>query len=262
MILFIYNQHYLKVEMIVNAPINVLYVTNDINHYNFTEINIKLIDPSINLKYALNPRKALKLIKPGEFDCILLDYMMKEIRGDEFSKKIHEITDIPCILYTDWRDAELAEIAFKSGIEDIVKKERGIDHFNVLVKSIRQAVEKYWQTKLYYNIVENCPDGVIILTGLTIAYVNDKFLDLFGIGSKIGVIGLNAFGELDEPEKRLLNGIDPRQGRDDKQLVHYFEYTTEDGITRKLEAMVSLITYKSQPAKLIFLRDITEKARR
>jgi len=247
--------------MMPNAPIRVIYVTNDLNHYNFTNINIKLIDASINLKSSINAHKALEMLKTGRFDCIVTDYMMKEIRGDQFCKKIHETTDIPFILYTDWRDTELAEVAFKSGITDIVKKEPGLDHFNVLVQSIRHAVEKHWQKKLYYNIVEDCPDGVLILHGSTIVYVNDTFLNLFGLDSKIDVIGFDTGSVLKETELRLLNGVDAHKDQQNVPLVHSFSFTL-DGKTRKLEASVSSIAYKSQPAKLVFLRDITDKAQR
>jgi PAS domain-containing protein len=53
----------------------------------------------------------------------------------------------------------------------------------VLVKRIRQAVEKHWVEGLYWNVLENCRDGVVIVEGTRIVFANQAMADLVGVSS-------------------------------------------------------------------------------
>ncbi len=53
-----------------------------------------------------NPREALELLRNGEYDLLVTDYKMPEIRGDEFIRQVRlEKPDIPVVLLSGFVDA-------------------------------------------------------------------------------------------------------------------------------------------------------------
>jgi DNA-binding response OmpR family regulator len=105
------------------------------------------------------------------------------MNGIEFCRRIREMSDVPFIIYTGRGSEEGASVAFDAGADDYLRKEPGQGHYRVLVKRIRQAVEKHWVEGLYWNVLENCRDGVVIVEGTRIVFANQAMADLVGVSS-------------------------------------------------------------------------------
>jgi len=226
----------------------------------FIKINLKILDPQIETEVASSRKTALEKLESNDYDCIVSEHMLPDTYGFHFCEEIKETCDTPFILYTAWRDEELAEQAYRSGVDDIVRKEKGIDHFNILAKSIRDEVENHWQRKLYRDIVENSRDAMLIIVDTTIEYVNDAFLNLFKINDRKEIIGVSAVDYLDPVERKIFEGIDAR--KEDAglgPLIYDYLYSFGEMLDRRFEVSISFITYKGQPAKLAFIRDITDR---
>jgi len=236
----------------------VLLVGSDHEALRFIKINLKILDPQIETELASSRKTALEKLESNNYDCIVSEHMLPDTYGLHLCEEIKETHDTPFILYTAWRDEELAELAYKSGVDNIVRKERGIDHFNILANSIRDAVENHWQRKLYRDIVENSRDAIMIIVDTTIEYVNDAALDIFKIDDRSEIIGESAVDYLDPVERKILEAIEARKSDAGQEPLTYdYLYSFGELFDRRFEASISFITYHGQPAILAFIRDIT-----
>ena len=134
-----------------NECIRVLHVDDDPDHLTISKRMIERINPQIQIE-------SVKLIENAElplesYDCILLDYKMPAITGIELAETIRDESDIPIILYTGQGSEEVAEEAFEVGIDDYIRKEFEVAHYQVLAKRIRMAVERY-RAKVARTILE------------------------------------------------------------------------------------------------------------
>jgi len=237
----------------------VLLVGSDHEALRFIKINLKILDPQIETELASSRKTALEKLESNNYDCIVSEHMLPDTYGLHLCEEIKETHDTPFILYTSWRDEELAELAYKSGVDDIVRKEKGIDHFNILAKSIRDEVENHWQRKLYRDIVENSRDAILIIVDTTIEYANDAALQLFNLKDKTEIIGESAVDYLTPVERRILEGIEARKPDAGQKPFTYDYLYSFKMFERRFEASISFITYHGQPAKLAFIRDITDR---
>ena len=237
-----------------------LLVDSDREALRFIKINLKILDPQIETELAFSRKTALEKLESNNYDCIVSEHMLPDTYGPNFCEEIKETCDTPFILYTSWRDEELAELAYKSGVDDIVRKEKGIDHFNILAKSIRDEVENHWQRKLYRDIVENSRDAILIIVDTTIEYVNDAAFNLFKINDRKEIIGVSAVDYLDPVERKIFKGIEARkEDAGQEPLIYDYLHSFGEMFEKRFEASISFITYHGQPAKLAFIRDITDR---
>lgn len=61
---------------------------------------IDRLDGSIEIVSCVDPFEAVKLVVGNGFDCVISDYVMPEMNGVELVKRVKELKDIPCIIYT------------------------------------------------------------------------------------------------------------------------------------------------------------------
>ena len=123
--------------------IHVLHVDDEKDNLFISKRYLGKADPSLILEQSSEPEKALKKIQEGQFDCVVTDYVMPGMDGLELASRIRESSDIPIILYTGRGSEEVAEKAFKIGINDYIRKEMDPTHFTALSKRIRVAVMKH-----------------------------------------------------------------------------------------------------------------------
>jgi len=123
-----------------NECIRVLHVDDDSDHLTISKRMIERINPQIQIESAT-------LIDIAElplesYDCILSDYKMPAITGIKLAETIRVESDIPIILYTGQGSEEVAEAAFKVGIDDYIRKEFEAAHYQVVARRISVAVER------------------------------------------------------------------------------------------------------------------------
>ena len=68
---------------------------------------------------------------------------MPELNGIEFTRKLRESSQIPVIMYTNQSMENVMDEAFEAGISDYVQKENDAMHYTLLLRRIKNAVDKY-----------------------------------------------------------------------------------------------------------------------
>jgi PAS domain S-box-containing protein len=121
--------------------IKILHVDDEESILKISQIILEEFDPHLRISNTTSPIKALKELESKEYDLVLSDYMMPEMNGIQLAEKIIS-QGIPFILYTGRGSEEVAEAAFKAGVDDYVRKEAAPTHLQVLARRIRQIVEQ------------------------------------------------------------------------------------------------------------------------
>ena len=68
---------------------------------------------------------------------------MPGLNGIEFTRKLRESSQIPVILYTNQSMDNVMDEAFEAGISDYVQKDNDAMHYILLLRRIKNAVDKY-----------------------------------------------------------------------------------------------------------------------
>lgn len=226
--------------------INVLHVDDDSEHLKVVRRYLRLIDPQIVVESLGSSHEALEMLPKREFDCLVSDYVMPEIDGITFAKKVRELSDVPFILYTGQGSEEVASAAFEAGIDDYLRKEFDRSHYQVLVKRIRTAVDKHraeealrLREEQYRKMVETSPDAITVtdLEGKLIASNRQAAL-IHGYNSEREMVeaGLNAFDFI-APEDR-------------QRAFENAKKTMETGFIRNVEYNILRKDGTSFPAEL------------
>ena len=120
--------------IIVDDEVNSLELIKRIMIDNDNELDITLYS---------SPVKALEWVFDNKPDCVLSDYNMPEMDGIEFTRRLRESSQIPVIIYTNQSRDEVVDQAFEAGISDYVQKEYDTMHYLLLLRRIKNAVDKY-----------------------------------------------------------------------------------------------------------------------
>jgi PAS domain S-box-containing protein len=126
-----------------STNIKILHVDVDKDHLQLTKRFLETINPYFTVVSTDLPEHALKEHEKNNFDCIVTDHVMPKLDGIELTKRIRENSDVPIILYMSQGSEEVAEQAFKVGIDDYVRKERHHAHFQVLARNVQNTVERH-----------------------------------------------------------------------------------------------------------------------
>lgn len=124
---------------------------------------LEMINSSFEVTPCNDPVIALERLKTEHYDCIILDYKMPGMNGIELAAKIRETLDTPLILYTGEGSEEVAEAAFKVGVDDYMRKEFDPGHYKVLENRVNAAVDRTYTGKLYHTVVEASRDDLVFL---------------------------------------------------------------------------------------------------
>ncbi|MFH2124633.1 MAG: diguanylate cyclase [Pseudomonadota bacterium] len=170
-----------KKNDIVKAVNKVLFPQNQ-----FTGMTALVIDDSCSVRQiiskilrrigltvlnAANGLQGIETIKnfPGTLDLILTDYMMPEMRGDEFCKLIRQdptLDQVPLFVVSAFDDMDLLLSLFKSGATDYL-------HKPFIEEELLARVEIHLRARQYINQVEDLNKKLVHLAsrdGLTDLY--------------------------------------------------------------------------------------------
>ena len=226
-------------------------------------------DESLHVESVASPEEALRLLRSETYDCIVSDYQMPSTNGIELARRIRETSDIPFIIYTGPGSEEVAEAAFTVGIDDYIRKESGLSHFQVLAKRIRsvveerKAVEELIQSEeRYRTLLEHLPDPVTVRIGDRRVYATMRAAELLGYDDTSELLAANIMEFVATDDWPII--VDRMKRREaGEELPSLYEIKTRktDGSTIYLEIHTAPIDYQGTPALLNSMRDVTARKR-
>jgi PAS domain S-box-containing protein len=131
--------------------------------------------------------------------------------------------------------------------------------FQSRLAAIQQAVEALREDERHHRaLVESSADGIVIVTGAAVVFVNKAFLTLHGLTDASQALGRIDQLILPEDKERVMEWIFARQRGESLSNTYEYRIRRPDGEIRTVQTVLTTITYKGQPAEMGVIRDITE----
>ena len=113
----------------------------------------------------------------------------------------------------------------------------------------------------YSALVENSRDGIVILQGGVMKFVNTASLEIVGYTPE-ELLGID-FLKMVTPEDRemVMKRYADRMAGKEVPSIYEMALIRKDGITVPVEVNATFINYEGRPADLVVIRDITERKR-
>jgi len=112
----------------------------------------------------------------------------------------------------------------------------------------------------YRTAIEHSNDGVAIIRGDKIQYVNRRFVEIFGYDRREDVIGKPVILVVHPDDRDMVLTFNQRRQRGELVPVRYeFKGMTKDGRVIYIEVSATSIVYRGTPEYLVYLRDVTER---
>lgn len=110
--------------------------------------------------------EALRIIKniKEPIDCVLTDYRMPEMRGDELAFAIKHNTGIPVVIMTGDNSVS-AEVLFKAGISGVITKPFDANHFIEFLRNNDLLVEVSKQRKFLRQKLDQTSQRIELSNG-------------------------------------------------------------------------------------------------
>ncbi len=208
---------------------------------------------------------AIKVAEESKPDLILMDINLRgEIDGIQASEQIRARFDVPVIFLTAYEKEDVLSRAKVTEPYGFIAK----PHSNyILQTTIEGALYKHGADKRvreseerYRMLVEQSIDGIALIEGTTLRFVNLALAKMFGFYNKEEAEGQD-FMNFVAPECRdsmKQRGFESEEG---KSVPDYYEFTAlrNDGTSFTAEATVNLTTYQGGKARQAIIRDISER---
>jgi len=243
-----------------NVILRILHVDDDATQLDMLKLFIDRLDGSMDVVSCVDPVEAIKLVANNGFDCVISDYVMPEMNGVELVKHVKELKDIPCILYTGQGSEEVAQLAFQAGVDDYIRKEIEPSHYDVLINSIRHAVDKHRAEEIYRVVFESNPEAILVTIDEIIEYSNLASIALFGVENRQELMGHRFTDFLVDTESDEVSWISLQRIVSDNRVIPFELILSAPPNQLKLvEGTVQNMYFFGKPAQFYFLRDITER---
>ncbi len=125
----------------------------------------------------------------------------------------------------------------------------------------KRAEARLIESEERYRIaIEHSNDGVGILKGDRHAYVNKRFLEIFGYDDPEEILNKSVFITVDPEDLAKVKAINQGRQRGEPVPSRYeFKGLRKDKSTIYVEISATGITYQGEPTSLVYLRDVTER---
>jgi len=150
-------------------PLRLVVVDDDEVFTKFVKKRLQKDAPDFEITTLSNGPECLEYVKDNWVDCILSDYQMPGMDGEELLDNLGRMGfGIPLIFLTGQGNEQVARDAFKKGAHDYFAKGIGFAQYDRIINSIRHAVSRANADKkrrLIEGALRNTAEGVSGLTG-------------------------------------------------------------------------------------------------
>jgi PAS domain S-box-containing protein len=251
--------------------IKVLHIDDEPDLLALTKAYLERVNEDLNIDSVTSAEEGMVLLKDGNYDVVLSDYMMPEMDGLEFLKIIRESgNEIPFIMFTG-KGRELVAIeALNKGANHYLQKGGDAESlYRTVGHMIKDVVAKKWaedalnvsETR-YRRLFETAQDGILLLDADTgqITDVNPFLIALLGysheelIGKKLWEIGLFVNRAVSQSSFKELQ---------EKRYIRYENLPLETKTGKLINAEFVSNVYQVDGGNVIQcnIRDITDRKR-
>ena len=182
------------------------------NELDSSQIAKILSDDRVEVNIASTGEAALRNVTEKDFDCIILDYTLPDISGDELMQKINKVKRqlTPVIVYSakDFNRKELNQINLNSnavltkGVNSIEHLlEEVVTHLHIPHKELPASKRR---------IIENIRNKEDILTGKNVLIVDDDVRNLFALTTVFERFNINVITAESGQEAIQILGENPK----------------------------------------------------
>ncbi len=94
-----------------------------------------LTEEGISVDWVTNGDDALKLIKPGAFDLIILDLKLPGMTGDEILEQLRKVDSyVDVIVYTNYQEPPVMQKLINLGVDGYISKGANADLWDTVEK--------------------------------------------------------------------------------------------------------------------------------
>jgi len=164
-----------------HPKVKVLHIDDEEEQLMFAKLFLEEADPSIQVVSVKSAGDLLDALDES-VGCVVSDYVMPGADGMELCRSVKRRYPVPFILYTGRGSEVVAEAAFKSGVDDYVRKESDPSHYQLLAKRIKSHAENYWRVReqtTYQRRLEELRGNFHLLTeAVTMLEVGETTFDI------------------------------------------------------------------------------------
>ncbi len=122
--------------------LRVLHVDDDPALLDLTAEFLERLDDRVTVRSETDPLTVLDRLDAETVDCVVSDVRMPRCDGFELCRRIREEhPDLPVVLFTSERGADVADRAERAGATDHVVKAPGVEQYEVLADTIESAIQ-------------------------------------------------------------------------------------------------------------------------
>jgi diguanylate cyclase (GGDEF)-like protein/PAS domain S-box-containing protein len=112
----------------------------------------------------------------------------------------------------------------------------------------------------YRTAIESSNDGVSLVRGSHLIYVNQKFLEIYGYDKLDEAVGKNIDFTVHPDDRRIVIERNLKRQKGEQVISKYeFKGIRKDGTTVYIEISTTRIVFHGEPATLAFHRDVTKR---
>ena len=212
--------------------------------------------------------EAIAVCQQGMVDAALLDLSLPDSDGLETIIEFKAaIPRIPIIILTGLDDEATALESLKLGAQDYLFK--GLIQYPLLIRSIRYAIERTQNAEQlrqseerYRQLVELCPDAILIESQGRIAFVNTAAVALLGAASAMDLTGRTVLDHIHPNHREVVqHWLSHTRNHDVVATQVEQQWYRLDGSIIDVEVTAAPFTHQNQPAQQIVVRDTSERKR-
>ena len=138
-------------------------------------------DEKLVFDVATTKVEAFNLLKDELYECIVVS---DEVEGDDTFRLVNNIKKkyaYPLILTSKKNHSDISDMAYRSGVDEILNSIQKQGKLAILASNIRKNVEGWRSDYLYNQLLNKNIDAIVIIDAERIVFANKQASEIMGI---------------------------------------------------------------------------------